>query len=1128
MRLIISLLLSLFIASSALAVPSLLNEEQLKQELKQVEGSKDPQDTEIAQALQNALTQINNTRQSKERSAEYQYVIDNNPKIINGLRSKIQTEGEDVPAPPPNQSLSSLEQQITLLKSQSAANKQELEQELDRIQKIGESINTLPQQQADIKSQLTEVNSRLQSLQASATTTKLTTAQLTLAQAETNAYRAKSHELELEQYSASYRQNIARLQAELLKKRDQRQEFQLQLLNEQLNFQRQQKTASTTEDINMKIKSVDAGGKLLQFFQQEMSTNDQISKDIDEQDKRIHEIKSQQTRVNDAIQNLRNRINTILEQSKLPYDTVVQGAEFRTQLFPIPDVKIQSVNQKIASAWNEKQTYQRQLEGLSQKIDKFSADFSTSDAQEQVYQLILNQRESSLKSLLSGYDNESLELEQLKASSKQLDSVVKEVQEAVHRYLFWIADVKPISLNYPALVVQDLTQLLSVNTFNQLGNAIHIMLTTRDTLFYLLGTLLLVIFSISSHRQYHAFLERSSSCIGKVTQDHFSLTLRTVFWSVVAALPLPMLWSAIGYGLKNVWDYPMATAIGIGVSETTPVLWVFMLSAVFAHPNGLFIAHFRWPEERVKRAMRFYRVSIFLIVPLMMALITFNNYYNSPDDYYNSIDNYVDFAATLGRLCFLMLCIALSVVTSSLKRAGIPLYMDKHGSGDNIINTVLWWILLCAPVLAAIASAFGYLQTAQALLARLETSVVIWFALLVVYHIICRWMLIQRRKIAFERAKQRRAEIIAQRSKNEEDTTSINSSGEGAIEIEEPVIDLDAISAQSLGLVRSLLTMAALISLILLWSELHSAFSFLGNIKLWDVTTNIDGKASSQAITLSAILIAILIIIITTQLVRNLPALLELALLQHLELSAGTGYAITTLTKYSITLIGGLVGFSLIGIEWSKLQWLVAAMGVGLGFGLQEIFANIISGLMLLFEKPIRIGDMVTIRGLTGSITKINTRATTLSDWDRKEIIVPNRAFITEQFINWSLSDTVTRIVLTVPVPVETDPAKATEILITAAQRCPLIIDNPMPEAYLVDLQQGIQIYELRAYAAEMGHRMPARHEMHQNILQEFRHHDITLPFPPFQARADIFGQEIRSATTNMSGRNPPRKPGDL
>jgi potassium efflux system protein len=83
-------------------------------------------------------------------------------------------------------------------------------------------------------------------------------------------------------------------------------------------------------------------------------------------------------------------------------------------------------------------------------------------------------------------------------------------------------------------------------------------------------------------------------------------------------------------------------------------------------------------------------------------------------------------------------------------------------------------------------------------------------------------------------------------------------------------------------------------------------------------------------------------------------------------------------------LIGGLVGFSMIGIEWSKLQWLVAALGVGLGFGLQEIFANFISGLIILFEKPIRIGDTVTIRDLTGSVTH-QYPATTISDWDQRD-----------------------------------------------------------------------------------------------------------------------------------------------
>ncbi|MGC8400861.1 hypothetical protein ACP3P6_09150 [Enterobacter mori] len=187
-------------------------------------------------------------------------------------------------------------------------------------------------------------------------------------------------------------------------------------------------------------------------------------------------------------------------------------------------------------------------------------------------------------------------------------------------------------------------------------------------------------------------------------------------------------------------------------------------------------------------------------------------------------------------------------------------------------------------------------------------------------------------------------------ARGEEEPNHVNST-EGTTDADDVEIDLDTISTQSLRLVRSLLMLVALLSVIFLWSEIHSAFGFLENISLWDVTSTVQGVESLEPITLGAVLIAILVLIITTQLVRNFPALLELALLQHLDLTPGTGYAITTITKYLIMLFGGLVGFSMIGIEWSKLQWLVAALTVGLGFGLQEIFANFVSGLIILFES---------------------------------------------------------------------------------------------------------------------------------------------------------------------------------
>ena len=140
--------------------------------------------------------------------------------------------------------------------------------------------------------------------------------------------------------------------------------------------------------------------------------------------------------------------------------------------------------------------------------------------------------------------------------------------------------------------------------------------------------------------------------------------------------------------------------------------------------------------------------------------------------------------------------------------------------------------------------------------------------------------------------------------------------------------------------------------------------------------------------------------------------MLEVLLLSRLSLKQGSSYAITTLLSYVIVMIGVMITLGSLGLSWSKMQWLVAALGVGLGFGLQEIFANFISGIIILFERPVRIGDVITIGELSGTVSRIRIRATTIIDFDRKEIIIPNKAFVTERLINWSLTDTVTRVTL--------------------------------------------------------------------------------------------------------------------
>ncbi|HDS7015470.1 TPA: miniconductance mechanosensitive channel MscM [Klebsiella variicola] len=1109
MRLIYTFLLALSLSFGAYAATA-PDAKQITQELEQAKAAK-PAQPETVEVLQSALNALEEQKSSLERARQYQDVIDNFPKLFQSLRSQLNNLSEEPRQVPTGLTADALNQEILQVSSQLLESSRQAQQEQDRAREIADSLNQLPQQQTDARRQLNEVERRIGTQTGN---NALAQAQNLALQAESARLKALVDELDLAQLSANNRQELSRARSELAQKQSEQLDAYLQALRNLQNSQRQREAEKALESTELLAENSE---NLPPDITAQFKVNRELSQALNQQAQRMDLVASQQRQATNQTLQVRQALNTLREQSQWLGSSNLLGEALRAQVARLPErPRPQQLDTEMAQLRVQRLRFEDLLSKQPQLRQIRQADGQPlTSEQNKILQAQLRTQNELLNSLLRGGDTLMLELTKLKVANGQLEDALKEINEATHRYLFWTSDVSPIGFSWPLEIVQDLRRLISLDTISELGKASAMMLTSKETLLPLFAALLLVGFSISSRRHFTRFLERSSARVGKVTQDHFWLTLRTVFWSILVASPLPVLWMTLGYGLQSAWPFPLAVAIGDGVTATVPLLWVVMICATFARPNGLFIAHFGWPRNRVAKAMRYYLMSIGLIVPLIMALIMFDNL------------NDREFSASLGRLCFLLICGALAVVTLSLKHAGIPLYLDKEGNGDNMVNRLLWNLMLGAPLVAMLAAAVGYLATAQALLARLETSVAIWFLLLVVYHIIRRWMLIQRRRLAFDRARHRRAEILAQRARSEDEPVHV-SSPEGSVETEVSEVDLDAISTQSLRLVRSLLMLIALLSVIVLWSEIHSAFGFLENISLWDVTSTVQGVESLEPITLGAVLIAILVLIITTQLVRNLPALLELAILQHLDLTPGTGYAITTITKYLLMLVGGLVGFSMIGIEWSKLQWLVAALGVGLGFGLQEIFANFISGLIILFEKPIRIGDTVTIRDLTGSVTRINTRATTISDWDRKEIIVPNKAFITEQFINWSLSDSVTRVVLTVPAPVDADTDEVTKILIAAAHRCSLVIDTPAPEAFLVDLQQGIQIFELRIFAAEMGHRMPLRHEMHQLILAGFREHGIDMPFPPFQMRLESIDGRQSSKTMTSAGKTSRRTAGSL
>jgi potassium efflux system protein len=187
---------------------------------------------------------------------------------------------------------------------------------------------------------------------------------------------------------------------------------------------------------------------------------------------------------------------------------------------------------------------------------------------------------------------------------------------------------------------------------------------------------------------------------------------------------------------------------------------------------------------------------------------------------------------------------------------------------------------------------------------------------------------------------------------------------------------------------------------------------------------------------------------------------------------------------------------NIVGWKWSQIQWLVAALSVGLGFGLQEIVANFVSGLVILFERPVRVGDTVTVGELTGTVSRVRIRATTITDWDRKEIIVPNKSFITEQVINWTLSDPITRIVIPVGISYGSDVQLAHRVMEETLLAMPLVLDDPPPKVYFVGFGESSLNFRLNVYSRELADRLPLTHAVHEQLLGALRKNGIEIPFP--------------------------------
>lgn len=282
------------------------------------------------------------------------------------------------------------------------------------------------------------------------------------------------------------------------------------------------------------------------------------------------------------------------------------------------------------------------------------------------------------------------------------------------------------------------------------------------------------------------------------------------------------------------------------------------------------------------------------------------------------------------------------------------------------------------------------------------------------------------------------------------------------------------------------------------WEVDLALFRFLSDQPLWSLSTarGADGPSASIDVKVGDVIKGLVALGLTIAAWRNLSTLFALAIFPRMPDDPGIRFAAITLSRYAVLGVGLIVGLSAVHLGIDKIGMVLAALGVGLGFGLQEVVSNFVCGVILLLERPIRVGDIVTVSGMSGKVDRINIRATTIINGDNQSIIVPNRAFVTGDLINWTLKDKVIRLSIKVQTAYGSDPDRVSELLQEIARDDADVLRNPAPSALVEDMTDSGLAFVLHVHVPDPSLGGRVRHRIVTAIQHRFAAEEILKPVP--------------------------------
>ncbi len=641
-----------------------------------------------------------------------------------------------------------------------------------------------------------------------------------------------------------------------------------------------------------------------------------------------------------------------------------------------------------------------------------------------------------------------------------LDEQFKLYTQYLGSRILWVPSHPSLSVDQVLNISEDLASVWA--------GLRQLRLTRLDLTTSLLMVLILV--SMLFRSTIKAYADGLSAKTRRRADDSIWLTFQVMMAVVLRSAAAPFFLILLGGALDSV-DNELVPYFSLSLTRSAIILFIILLFRVSCEEQGLGRWHFGWSNANCNRIHDLTTRLLIWSWPLMfLAAFSFQVEVGSVN-------------VVFGRLVFSIAMVVFSFILISA--------FSERLTGSNKLNR--WGLLaLLAVILVAvflvIAAFLGYIYSAYILFQTTIFSLLLVTGLVFLYNVLKRWVVLGRNQIRYR-------EWLA----------SFQASGEDSPEEDPDIDEQDFYSLSST--VEQLLSAAAivvgLLGLAYIWSPLFSALEAMERVTLWTISGTSQGEAIITSITLASIAKAIVVGFATFYGARSLPGLVGLALRSRSDMSPGSRYAVIKLMEYTIFGIGVIAILSILGLQWNRLQWLVAALGVGIGFGLQEIIANFISGLIILFERPIRVGDVVTVGESSGEVARVRIRATTIRDFEGKELLVPNKEFVTGRLLNWTLSDPKIRLDLDVGIAYGSDTRRASLAIEDILQNHPQILREPQP--WVVFSQFGDSSLNMRArfFIDDPELRVPLISELHHRIYERLAEEGITIAFPQLDVHLD-------------------------